>query len=77
MQLMKFSQAFLKSIRDVKIILFIFSKGSKSNGALRATFFLVGNGDLLFVKYDWEISGRVVRILDGDFKELEYFELKL
>jgi hypothetical protein len=37
----------------------------------------VGNGDLLFVKYDWEISGRVVRILDGDFKELEYFELKL
>ena len=69
MQLMKFSHAFLKSKRDVNIIRFIFSKGSRSNGVFNTIFFFVGNGDLLFVKYFCEISGRVVFILEGDFNE--------
>ena len=74
---MNFSHSFLKSILDEIIILLIFSRGSRSNGVFNNLFFSVGNGDWVFVKYFWEISGRVVLIFAGSFNELEYWELKL
>jgi hypothetical protein len=67
-----FSHSFLKSILEEIIILFIFSRGSRSNGVFNNLFFSVGKGDLGLLKYFWEISGRVVLIFEGSFKDLEY-----